>query len=174
VRARGTIVTALAELALGAVLWVVWFAQYRLEFYAAPPPVGASFGYGAVMFLSFLITLRGLVAGFLVAEGAARLLHAVFTHEPIGWLVPFLWRAAARRLRARRRARVVDRVVRHGDGTVTVEGLARDWTPLATFLVGDRHYTLADVQPVGPELMRYTLRPASEQHLIRNVVRVDA
>ena len=167
-----TIVTALLEIAVGATAWVVCFVAFRLEYYTRTGAVGASFGYGAVMFFSFFFTLRGVVATFLCAEGAARLLHAVFTEEPIGWLLPFLWRTAAGRLRTRRRAGVVDRVRRLADGSVTVEGLARDWTPLSTFLVDDAHYTLADAQPLGGELVRYTLRPASPHHLIRNVIRV--
>jgi hypothetical protein len=176
---RATVATALVELLGGAALWVWWLTRFRLEYYAATQTapgetrVDVAFGYGALMFLSFAVSLRGLVASFIVVEGAARLLHAVFTEEPIGFLVPAVARALARRWRAWRSPPPPDRVARRDDGAVIVEGVARDWGPLSTFVVDGAFFTLAERAPLASGLVRYTLRPASDRHLVRNLVRLD-
>jgi hypothetical protein len=119
------------------------------------------------VYLSYFVSPRGLLGSFLAVEGLVRLLHAATTGEPLGFFVPWLVRRVARR----RRPPPPDRVVRHDDGSVTVLGAPRDWGPLTTFELDGRHYVLDRAVAAGA-LVRHELRPAPDNHLIRNLVRL--
>jgi hypothetical protein len=188
VRSRAaTIVTAVAEIALGVTLGLVWIAAHRQAHYAAIAEAGfydiagraefdernvyRYFGNDILMVFSFFLSARGLLASFLVVEGAVRFLHSVFHDEGCGFFLPWIWRLVRQWRRSRRRA-LPDRISRWPDGTLAVIGPPRDWDALTTFVHGGQMYTLARQVALG-ELVRYELREAPASHLVRNLVNLD-
>jgi hypothetical protein len=179
-----TLVTGLAQLAAGLTLGILWFLDYRLQFYrrsvdAGFPggDLGVMFGYGGIMYLSYFLTVPALLAGYLFLEGGVRSLAVVITGETCGSLV--VWAAcvagdAWRRRGARREARTrrPDTMTERDDGCLVLDSdLGRDWDALTTIGHEDKLYR---VRGSGPEASparryRYTLEPIPASHLVRAI-----
>lgn len=180
-----TAATAVVEIGVAVALGLAGYERYRHALYRATvelglhekaaaamaadsTPMSPYLGFGAASALSFVLTPLGLLVTFLFFEGMIRLLHVVITGEGCGFAVV----AAARALRRWRRAPPPDRVHRFADGTITIEGAPRSWDALTTFEMDGRYYVLADRVELA-DVVRYTLAPAPDKHLIRGVVHLD-
>ena len=170
-RRTATLVTGLGQALIAGLVGVAWFKAYRLEYYRSAPDVSDNpFAYGAMLWLSFLVSLRGGLALFLFAEGVIRAAHAIITGEPMGTTAGWLVRTAIRRLRsARAPAPRPDRVSRQGDRLVLETDRRRDWDSMTTLRHGDGFYVVerVDETPGGERRYRYTLAPPPARHLIR-------
>jgi hypothetical protein len=176
-----TIGTALIEMAVGLFILVTGFMAFRHELYRRSIVAGLpgldnaqAFGYGAVMYLSFLLTLPGLVSVYLFIEGGVRALSAIYVEEPCGSLVVAGLDWAVRRWRRRRRgAARPDVVTIDGDGLVLETDRRRGWDAQTTVAHDGVYYALRAVETPSADRWRYRLGPLPQRWLIRGVRRID-
>jgi hypothetical protein len=172
-----TLWTALIQMAAGVTLGVTGFIVFRGEYYRRTVAAGFAggdldqmFGYGAVLYLSYLVTLRGLAAAYLFVEGGVRALSAIYVEEPCPSLVVSAVDALVRRWRGRRRTPPQADVVTVTEGGLVLEtDRRRDWDARTTVDHDGVYYAVREVAAIGPERWRYTLGPIPERHLIRGV-----
>src|SRR5262245_1735212 len=188
-----TLCTGAMELFGAMVLGAVLFLRYRSALSAhamdtighaitnadkLPPSFdeGSLMGLGATVFMGFLLSWRGALCGFVMAEGAVRTLAGAVIGEATGSaplaLVHLAGSAARAWLERRRFGPLVNDVVSPGataDERVIETCRPRPWHEHTTLAWGGAFYRVVDcaMLPAGPRRLRYRLRALPDTHPIR-------
>jgi hypothetical protein len=185
----GTILSGLAQAILAVVAGAARYDRYR---HAMLDPVlghigrqvteadwipgnGPMMAMGATVFLSFLVTLPGLLVGALALEGGLRAVGGAVAQEPIGEAVLWLIEAAARGVHAlagrlRDGPRVIDLIARDASGALDLDTCRdRGWDAMTVLDVDGAFYRVVSHsrQAAGWRRHRYRLVPLSDREIVR-------
>jgi hypothetical protein len=142
-----------------------------------PVDNGILMGFGAALFLGFLLTPSGLLCVYFFTEGVFRAVSAGVTGEPLGtlplWLAmkAHLW-IEARHVEQRLGPLVVDEVTPRAEGGLEIATCrVRPWDALTTLSIEDRAYRVVshEGRATGPRRHVYRLELAGPRHVIRRL-----